>query len=587
MAMRFPSQFLDELRSRADIVQIVSHYVPLKQNGRRYWGLCPFHNEKTPSFSVDGEKQMYYCFGCKAGGTVIQFVMEMERLEFYEAVRYLADMVHMQLPQMEEDVHYEERRREKETLLEINREAAAFYHSQLWLKEGEEYLRYFYARGLSDKTIRRFGLGACPPKWDGLTQYLLDKGYSLDNCQKAGVTVYKNGKSYDMFRSRAMFPIIDQHSQVIAFGGRIMTDGQPKYLNTGDTPVFNKRMGVYAANLLKKARGIKRVILVEGYMDVISLSQAGIEGVAATLGTALTPEQARLLKRFAPEIWVSYDGDNAGQHAIMRALEIFEAESIPCKVLFFPDGRDPDEYVREFGLEGVEKLKPLDATTYRLMREKSKYDLSQPSERVKFAVESARILSKVKEPVELEEHLRWLETQTSFPRDVLMEQIKASGVELNAKPAIAPRKSAASYTGENAKSDGQKAEEDLLLLLSGNFDFGQAVDVEDFTDETLKGYAIKLSQGKSATEILEEEDDEQSRVRLSAILSGETPADREQAIKMAADCLTVIRRQKLSDELAELKARMQKLDGDERMEALRQAQTLVLRIQSLKQGRKE
>ena len=365
---RFPASWLDELRSRADIVQVVSGYTPLKRNGHRYWGLCPFHNEKTASFSVDPEQQLYYCFGCKAGGSVIQFVMDIEHLDFAEAVKHLADQLHMPLPQMEDDPDYQRRRDQRDRLLAANREAARFYHQTLFTPDGQPMLDYLKRRGLSDNIIRKFGLGAAPNAWDTLTRHLLAQGYTEEELRLCGLTVVKEAepatedrparprRAFDMFRNRAIFPIIDQYGNVLAFGGRTLGDGQPKYLNTSDTPVFNKRQGVYAANLLRKERHLERVILVEGYMDVVSLTQYGVTGVCATLGTALTSEQARLLKRFAPRVYLSYDGDSAGQHATLRGLDILEAEGIPARVLDFPDGLDPDEFIRRDGLQGFEQL---------------------------------------------------------------------------------------------------------------------------------------------------------------------------------------------------------------------------------------
>ena len=316
MASRYPASWLDELRSRSDIVQIVSGYVALTKKGRNYWGLCPFHGEKTASFSVDGEHQLYYCFGCKAGGDVIHFIMDMERLTFPEAVEQLADRAHMTLPEMEKDEDYERRRTQRERLLNANREAARFYHETLFTPAGEAALAYLRRRGLSDGVIRKFGLGASPDSWSSLSDRLLEKGWKLDELVLAGLTVKKkkdDGREryFDMFRNRAMFPIINTHGNVIAFGGRTLEKREPKYLNTSDTPVFNKRQGVYAANLLRQQRHLERVILVEGYMDVVSLTQYGVEGVCATLGTALTNEQARLLHRFAPQVYLGYDGDSA------------------------------------------------------------------------------------------------------------------------------------------------------------------------------------------------------------------------------------------------------------------------------------
>ena len=380
MPGRYPESWVEELRERADLVQIISSYVPLKKKGRNYWGLCPFHGEKTASFSVNPEGRFYYCFGCKAGGSVINFIMEMEHLTYGEALKYLADLVHLPVPQPVDDPDYQKRQSQNERLLNANREAARFFHQTLFTDAGKASLDYLRGRGLNDHVIRRFGLGAAPDSWDSLMKHLTSMGFTAQELELAGLTVVKEAENatadsparprrqYDMFRNRAMFPIIDAHGNVRGFGGRILGKGTPKYLNTSDTPIYNKRLGVYAANLLHKERHLDHVVLVEGYMDVIALSQYGVKGVVATLGTSLTDEQARLIKRYVPKVYLAYDGDSAGQHAILRGLEIFRNAGMDVRVLDFPDGLDPDEFIRRDGLEGFENLPVLSPETYRLRR---------------------------------------------------------------------------------------------------------------------------------------------------------------------------------------------------------------------------
>ena len=373
MAGRYPDRFLEELRRSADLVQYVSSYVALKQNGRRYWGLCPFHGEKTASFSVDPSQQLYYCFGCKKGGTVFTFIQEMEHLTFPEAIAFVADREHIPLPEMEEDPAFLKRKQLRARIYEANREAARFYHSTLFTPAGSASLAYLRSRGLNDSTIRKFGLGAAPDGYENLKKHLVGLGFTEQELLQAGLLVSKESDSgtrhvYDMFRNRCMFPIIDQYGNVTGFGGRILGSGPIKYLNTADTVAYNKRFGVYAANLLRKERNLDRIILVEGYMDVIALTQFGVRGVVASLGTAFTHEQARLLKRYAPKIYLSYDGDSAGQHAILRALDILRDEEIPARVLDYPDGMDPDEFIRRKGPEAFEKLPVLSPESYRLRR---------------------------------------------------------------------------------------------------------------------------------------------------------------------------------------------------------------------------
>ena len=305
----------------------------------------------------------------------------------------------MTMPEMEQDEEYRKRQTQKERLLAANREAARFYHETLYAPAGAASLAYLRGRGLTDGVIRQFGLGAAPNGWTVLTDHLLKKGWSLRELSQAGLTSVKTGEDgkqryYDIFRNRAMFPIIDARGNVLAFGGRALEKNvDRKYLNTSDTPVFNKRLGVYAANLLHRQRHLDRVVLVEGYMDVVSLTQFGVEGVVATLGTAFTPEQARLLKRYAPRVFLAYDGDSAGQHAILRGLSILEQEGIPAMVLDFPDGLDPDEFIRRDGAEGFRALPALSPAAYRLRREKERFDLSKQDGRLAYARAGCAILA--------------------------------------------------------------------------------------------------------------------------------------------------------------------------------------------------
>ncbi len=594
MASRFPSAWLDELRSRADIVQVVSGYVTLKRNGHKYWGLCPFHGEKTASFSVDPEQQLYYCFGCKAGGTVISFIMEMERLSFPEAVQYLADQLHMPLPQMEDDPDYQRRRTQRERLLSANREAAQFFHKLLFSPQGASVYAYLQKRGLSDGVIRKFGLGAAPAEWDQLTKFLLEQGYSLEELRLCGLTVVKPSetrpdgsaapaRSFDMFRSRAIFPIIDQYGNVLAFGGRAMGDQQPKYLNTSDTPVFNKRLGVYAANLLRKERHLSRVILVEGYMDVVSLTQFGVTGVAATLGTALTAEQARLLKRFAPQVYLAYDGDSAGQHAILRGLDILEQEGVPARVLDFPDGLDPDEFIRRDGPDAFAALPAISPTAYRMRRARESYDLSSQEGRTEYAKACAKLLANL-EPVEMENHLQELMVQTGFSRDVLLAQIgatqpKAAATVQRMKPP-APRSVAAEPAGEELR-----AQELLLSLMATGRLPADIVSVEDFQDPLLKNLYEGLARGESPASLAEREEDEAVRARVSHLLFTPPSEDTNQLIRMAQDCVAAMRLNRMESRIRQIMKTVNGLSADEKKAALSEVAALTQKIKAMKATR--
>lgn len=577
MAGRYPPQWLDELRARADIVKVIGSYVTLKKNGHRYVGLCPFHNETAPSFSVDEQKQVYHCFGCKAGGSVIQFVMDIERLSFSEAVAFLADQLHMPLPEMQNDPAYEKRRTLKERIYLANRTAARMYHQLLWQPESSAILHYLQQRGLSDAVIRRFGIGAAPPSAQ-VGHRLMEEGFTEEELVQAGLMLRREGRTFDMFRNRALFPIIDTYGNVLGFGGRAMGDAMPKYLNTSDTPAFNKRYTVFAANLLRKARGLTRVILVEGYMDVVALSQFGVEGVAATLGTALTPEQARLLHRFAPEVYIAYDGDRAGQKAILRGLEVLEGENVPVRVLDFPGGLDPDEFIRQEGLEAFQALKPISAVTYRMRREKERHDVSTEEGRIEYAKACAAILRGVKEPVELENHLRHLSVETGFSKEVLMQQIGAAPPP---KVVTAAKREGFRQKAREVSQVDWTARTLLAVLATGRLP-KDSVSPEEFEDPLLRSLCEGLLAGESAASLMERQTDDQGRAAVGDILSLNTDLDDDGLMRMAQDCLKKMRKQRLEKALDLIQQRLPTLAGEERERETQRAFALTQQLLDLK-----
>ena len=577
MAGRYPPQWLDELRARADIVKVIGSYVTLKKNGHRYVGLCPFHNETAPSFSVDEQKQVYHCFGCKAGGSVIQFVMDIERLSFSEAVAFLADQLHMPLPEMQNDPAYEKRRTLKERIYLANRTAARMYHQLLWQPESSAILHYLQQRGLSDAVIRRFGIGAAPPSAQ-VGHRLMEEGFTEEELVQAGLMLRREGRTFDMFRNRAMFPIIDTYGNILGFGGRAMGDAMPKYLNTSDTPAFNKRYTVFAANLLRKAKGLTRVILVEGYMDVVALSQFGVEGVAATLGTALTPEQARLLHRFAPEVHIAYDGDRAGQKAILRGLEVLEGENVPVRVLDFPGGLDPDEFIRQEGLEAFQALKPISAVTYRMRREKERHDVSTEEGRIEYAKACAAILRGVKEPVELENHLRHLSVETGFSKEVLMQQIGAAPPP---KVVTAAKREGFRQKAREVSQVDWTARTLLAVLATGRLP-KDSVSPEEFEDPLLRSLCEGLLAGESAASLMERQTDDQGRAAVGDILSLNTDLDDDGLMRMAQDCLKKMRKQRLEKALDLIQQRLPALAGEERERETQRAFALTQQLLDLK-----
>jgi DNA primase len=317
-----PEDFIEEVRVANEITDVLSEYLTLKPKGKNYFGLCPFHNEKTPSFSVDPEKQLYHCFGCGAGGNVFTFIMDQERLDFIDSVKFLAQRKGIPLPGSIESPQDEETRKHKEQLYRLNREAALYYHENLLSHHGRHALEYLKSRGIDQRIIKTFGIGYAPKSWDSTKNYLLSKGFDKQLLTETGLILEKNQREYDRFRDRIMFPIIDHRDRVVGFGGRVLDDSAPKYLNSPESPIFNKGSVLFGLNLARKRRPIESFIIVEGYLDVITLHRFGIYNGVASLGTALTPDQARLMRRYAQNIYTAYDGDTAGQKATLRGLDI-------------------------------------------------------------------------------------------------------------------------------------------------------------------------------------------------------------------------------------------------------------------------
>ena len=423
--MSIPQSFLDDLTARCDIVELVSQYVQLKKSGANYFGLCPFHNEKTASFSVAPERQIFHCFGCGAGGGAIRFIMQIEGLDFVDAVKFLADRVGMTVP--EDGSVSEDGRRARARLLELNRDAARFFHAQLMSDAGREGLNYFRGRQLSQKTVNNFGLGFAPPGWDNLINDMTRRGYSKQELIDAGLVVKnERGGIYDKFRNRVMFPIIDVRGNVIAFGGRVLDDSKPKYLNSPETQIFSKSRNLFALNLARKSKE-KRFILAEGYMDVISLHQAGFDTAIASLGTSLTEEQARLISRYTDQVVISYDGDAAGRAATERAIEIFKRTGgMKIKVLSFSGAKDPDEYIKKNGAHAFALL--LDNSEshmeYKLDMAAAKYDLKSDAGRVSFIKEAVALLASCQSPVEREIYAARAADSAGVSADAVKNELK-------------------------------------------------------------------------------------------------------------------------------------------------------------------
>ena len=400
--MPLPEQFLDELMSRTDLVDLVGESVRLTKKGNSYWGCCPFHSEKTPSFHVVPDRQIYKCFGCGKGGGAINFVMELENLGFRDAVEVLAKRAGMTMPEMTRQSAGARERRER--LLEMNKQAARIFHRWLYGPEGREGLGYLLDRGLSKATLTNFGLGFAPNSWDALITEMSKLGYDKRDLLDGGLAVSnKDGRIYDRFRNRVMFPIIDVRGGVIGFGGRVMDDSKPKYLNSPDTPVYNKSRNIFALNISKKSKS-GHVILTEGYMDTISLHQAGFDCAVASLGTSLTEEHAQLLSKYFKEAIIAYDGDGAGVSAAQRAIPILERAGLKVRVLKMRGAKDPDEFIKAYGRDAFVHLleKSENQVDYRLEQIRKQYDLGDDSQKVAFLQEAAQMISTLHSAVERE-----------------------------------------------------------------------------------------------------------------------------------------------------------------------------------------
>ncbi len=507
--MAFPESFLQELADRNDIADVVGSYVRLtKRSGANLFGLCPFHSEKTPSFSVSPDKQIYHCFGCGKGGSVINFIMEIENLSFPDAVEFLARRCGIEVPDDRED----ESRKKRERLLSLNREAARFFHEQFIAPVGAPAREYAARRGLSSTVVKNFGLGYAPESWYELTNAMKAKGYTDFELVTAGLAnSNKSGKGvHDIFRSRLMFPIIDVRGNVLGFSGRILGDGEPKYLNTRETPVFNKSRNLFALNLAKKSKS-GYILLAEGNIDVVSLHQAGFDSAVASLGTSLTPEQARLISRYTNEVVIAYDNDGAGQKAAQRAIGILENLDLKVKVLRMTGAKDPDEFIKEKGPDAFKNLleQSENHVEYRLQSVMSKYDLDVDEQKVAALKEAVAVIASLPNSVEREVYSMRVADKCSVSKAVVTDEVERARKKkiyyakkqqekdlLRPGRAAQPKDKAIRYENERSAL----AEEGVIRLLyldSGLFS-GIALSSEDFSSPLLGRFYTTLREKTEA-----------------------------------------------------------------------------------------
>lgn len=502
-----PELFIQQLKQSCDMERIVSGYLPLKKKGRYLVGLCPFHSEKSPSFYVYPQNQSFYCFGCGAGGDVITFIRRIENLEYMEAVKLLADRCGLELP-MDSD-QSDARSMLKKRVLEINRESARFFHSCLMSEQGRQAYEYLISRGRDRKTIRHFGLGYAPAGWDGLLNHLRAKGFSDNDMLEANVVTKGKYGPHDRFSNRVIFPIIDLRGNVVAFGGRALDDKGAKYLNSSDTPVFKKSKTLFALNFAKTSKR-PGLILAEGYMDVIAIHQAGFDNAVATLGTALTEEQARLISQYAERVVLAYDSDGPGQAATKRAMNIFDEVGVKVSVLSMTGAKDPDEFIKKYGAERFAMLldNSRNPVEFELSKLRTTYDTAQADGKVGYLKEACKLFAGIRNPVEREVYI----TQTANELAISPQAIKAQIENLDKRESYRQRKQQRAdtniYIGRMAaaRDDLQRrtnlryamAEEGVLFCLMKNPDsypqVSSRVSEQDFVTDINRQLYLALSQ---------------------------------------------------------------------------------------------
>lgn len=580
--MAFPEAFLDELIARNPIEDVVSQYVNLKRSGSNLFGLCPFHGEKTPSFSVSPDKGIYYCFGCHKGGSVINFEMEIEGLSYPDAVRALAKRAGLEVP---EDEQYQSRYRQQERLWALHKEAARFFHSRLYAPIGANALQYATGRGMPKSILTKFGIGYAPDSWTDLVDYLRSKNYTDQELRDSGlVTVsQKNGNLFDRFRDRLMFPIIDVRGNVIGFGGRIMNNSDKsaaKYLNSPETLIFNKRKNLFALNLAKKSK-LGYLILVEGYMDAIALHQYGFDCAVASLGTALTEDGANLLSRYTEQVVLIYDGDEAGQNATQRAIPILEKAGLQVKVLKMRDAKDPDEYLKKFGADRFRILleESANRVEYQLNAILKKYDLRDDEQKVQYLQESAGLIGSLSSAVQREvyggrvaeaagisEDAMRLEVNRALKRRTYQEKKKQEKIDLSPARNLQPKEKSIRYS--NLRS--ARAEEMIIAqVLREPALFAQIPDLQpeifssEFLGRAFRQLRDRYHQGLDVSlgglsDITAEE-----MSHLAGISQQQGPVNERSLL----DCANIIREEyqksqtKTEDDLMRFREKLQKSKG--------------------------
>lgn len=594
--MAYPESWLNELLSKNDIVSVVSSYVELKPKGRRLWGLCPVHGEKTASFSVSPDRQLYYCFGCHIGGSVIQFIMDVEHLTFPEAVEFLANRSGMAMPEEVNDAAMQHERAKRERLGEACKIAARFYMETLLGEQGAAGRAYLKKRGITSESVKRFGIGYAPSEWEALKHYLGEKGFSADELVEAGLLVKneQSGRTYDAYRGRVIFPIIAANGRVVGFGARVLNNEEkPKYINTGDTILYNKRNNLYGLNLQKSGK-LADLVMVEGYTDVIGLYEAGVTNAVASLGTALTQQQARLLKRYVSTVYIAYDGDAAGQNATIRGLDILTTEGLSVRVIVFPNEQDPDEFVRQNGKEAFDRLKEnaLSLNAFKLEAMARKYALEREDERERYASEACRFIATLT-PLERERYYQ----QLSFKTGYSLETLKAQGASTRPRDPLA-RFETRRETQKQAKTraaphedERTRAEGALLFHMMQSRAAAALVSKKNLSEQFSDAGFCQFAEGLLKAYARNEEPniplliaglEKTSAERISAAIRDEAACEDPE--KAASDCLCRIEQSDLANQIEEIKRQLTEpaLPPERKPELLREMQALNLRMRGVR-----
>ena len=528
--MRYSDDIIEEVRQKNDIVDVVSQYVRLTRRGSTYFGLCPFHNEKTPSFSVTPGKQMYYCFGCGAGGNVYNFIMEYENYTFGEALKHLADRAGVELPKIEYSREVREKAEQRAELLEINKQAAQYYYYQLRTEGGKIGYQYLSGRGLSEETMRKFGLGYSDKFGGGLYTFLKSKGYSDERLRESGLfNVDERHGMYDKFWNRVIFPIMDVNNRVIGFGGRVMGDGKPKYLNSPETKIFDKSRNLYGLNIARTTRK-KYLILCEGYMDVISMHQAGFTNAVASLGTALTSGHASLLKRYTQEVLLLYDSDEAGIRAALRVIPILRDAGVSSRVVNLKPYKDPDEFIKNMGAEAFEERlgQASDSFMFRVSIAESEFPMDEPQGQNRFFERCAELLLELKDELERNLYIEAIVKKYRGQYGVSVEDLRKRVNTLALKGTLAENRTQPKTSGgqnkkkkESASDQAQKLMLTWLVTYPGIFDkVAQYLNAEDFIVPLYKEVAQMLFRQR----------EEEGQVNPAKLLNSFTDSEEQREV---------------------------------------------------------